>query len=197
MLGQSRDILNQVHELVTSSLQGQHGSPEDSAAAVRPQATCPTAAARRSGVRGVRWDKVYGTNLHQVGPKKANLDQLGQVGLRFAVFCLLKKSTFDQLGPSWSSTLPTVFRALPRRGDPKAEVSDADVCRVGEVVLIGGKEAWTVISKSSLIFRVPLDSEHPEGTTVKHIRDNEFLQIEGEDLYVYARDLEGNVHVQC
>ena len=66
-----------------------------------------------SGVRGVRWAKVYGTNLDQVGPKKANLDQLGQVGRRFAVFCLLREApltNLDQVGPV---LFPTVFRALP------------------------------------------------------------------------------------
>ena len=49
----------------------------------------------------------------QVGPKKANLDQLGQVGRRFAVFCLLRKApltNLDQVGPV---LFPTVFRALP------------------------------------------------------------------------------------
>ena len=76
-----------------------------------------------------------------------------------------------------------------RKGDSKVEVSDPDFCRVGEVVLIGGKEARTVISKGSLIFRVPLENEYPEGTTVRPIRDNEFLQIEGEDLYVCSVDL--------
>ena len=48
-------------------------------------------------MRGVRWDKVYGTNLDQVGPKKANLDQLGQVGRRFAVFCLLGEAPLTNL----------------------------------------------------------------------------------------------------
>ena len=65
-------------------------------------------------MRGVRWDKVYRTNLDQVGSKKANLDQLGQVGRRFAVFCLLRKApltNLDQVGPV---LFPTVFRALPR-----------------------------------------------------------------------------------
>ena len=59
---------------------------------------------------------MYGTNLDQVGPKKANLDQLGQVGRRFAVFCLLRKApltNLDQVGPA---LFPTVFRALPIRG---------------------------------------------------------------------------------
>ena len=73
-------------------------------------------------------------------------------------------------------------------------MNDSDFCRVGEIVPIGGKEARTVISEGSLIFRVPLESEYPEGTTVRHIRDNEFLQIEGEDLYVYSCDLDGDIH---
>ena len=77
------------------------------------------------------------------------------------------------------------------------EVEDSGFCRVGEIVLIGGQEARTVISKSSLIFRSPLPVDYPEGTTVRHLRDNEFLQLQGEDLYVYARDLEGGVHFVC
>ena len=51
---------------------------------------------------------MYGTNLDQVGPKKANLDQVGQVGRRFAVFCLLRKApltNLDQVGPA---LFPTV-----------------------------------------------------------------------------------------
>ena len=38
-----------------------------------------------SGVRGVRWERMYGTNLDQVGPNMAKgvLDQLGQVGRHF------------------------------------------------------------------------------------------------------------------
>ena len=61
---------------------------------------------------------MYGTNLDQVGPKKANLDQLGQLGRRFAMFCLLRKRTFGQLGPSWSSTLSHSVPCIPEfRGD--------------------------------------------------------------------------------
>ena len=65
-----------------------------------------------SGVREVRWDRVYGTNLDQVGPNMAKLDQLGQVGRNFAVFCLLRKApltNLDQVGPV---LFPTIFRAL-------------------------------------------------------------------------------------
>ena len=65
-----------------------------------------------TGVRGVRWDRVYGTNLDQVGPNMAKLDQLGQVGRHFAVFGLLRKApltNLDQVGPV---LFPTVFRAL-------------------------------------------------------------------------------------
>ena len=42
-----------------------------------------------SVVHGARGDRVYGTNLEQVGPNMAKLDQLGQVGRAFAVFCPL------------------------------------------------------------------------------------------------------------
>ena len=47
----------------------------------------------------VRWRKVYGNNLHQVGPNNvAKLDQLGQVGRHFAVlFCLLGNAPLTNL----------------------------------------------------------------------------------------------------
>ena len=45
-----------------------------------------------SGVRRVRWDRVYGTTLDQVGPNMDKLDQLGQVGRHFAVFRLLGRA---------------------------------------------------------------------------------------------------------
>ena len=44
------------------------------------------------------------------------------------------------------------------------------------------------MGKSSLIFKVPLEGEYPEGTTVRTLRENEFLQVDGEDVYVYARE---------
>ena len=53
------------------------------------------------------------------------------------------------------------------------------------------------MGKSSLIFKVPLDGEYPEGTTVRTLRENEFLQLDGEKVYVYARDLEGHSHMVC
>ena len=71
-----------------------------------------------SGVPGVQWDRVYGTNLYQVGPNMAKLDLLGQVGRHFAVFCLLGKaplSNLDQVGPA---LFPAVFRALLIRPPP-------------------------------------------------------------------------------
>ena len=77
------------------------------------------------------------------------------------------------------------------------EVEDSDFCRIGEVVLIGGREARTSINKSSLMFRSPLQVDYPEGTTVRHLRDNESLQLEGEDLFVYARDGEGGAQFVC
>ena len=75
---------------------------------------------QESGVRGVRWDRVYGTNLDQVGPNMAKLDQLGQVGRHFAAFCLLRKApltNLDQVGPV---LFPTVFRELLKEGVRKS-----------------------------------------------------------------------------
>ena len=84
-----------------------------------------------------------------------------------------------------------------RKGDLRVDVEDSDFCRVGEIVFIGGREARTVMGKSSLIFKVPLDGEYPEGTTMRTLRENEFLQLDGEDVYVYARDLDGQCHMVC
>ena len=56
---------------------------------------------------------MHGTNLDQVGPNMAKLDQLGHVGRHFAVLFLSWKSTFDQLGPSWSSTLSHSILCTP------------------------------------------------------------------------------------
>ena len=69
------------------------------------------------------------------------------------------------------------------------EVEDSGFC-IGEIVLIGEQEARTVLSKSNL-------KDYPEGTVVRHLRDNEFLQLEGENLYVYARGPEGETHFLC
>ena len=84
-----------------------------------------------------------------------------------------------------------------RKGDLRVEVEDNDFCRVGEIVLIGGQEARTVLGKSSLIFKVPLDGECPEGTIVRSLRDNESLQLDGENVYVYARNADGESHLVC
>ena len=91
----------------------------------------------------------------------------------------------------------TRLTVAARKGDSKVEVADSGFGRVGEIVLIGGQEARTVIGKSRLIFRSPLQMDYPEGATVGHLRDNEFLQLEGEDLHVYARDLDGRIHFVC
>ena len=69
----------------------------------------------------------------------------------------------------------------------KVEVEDTEFCRVGEIVIVGGQEARTVLGKSSLIFKVPLGGVYPEGTVVRTLRENEFSQVDGEDVYVYER----------
>ena len=91
-----------------------------------------------------------------------------------------------------AAELPTPERAriestrltkAARKGDLRVEVEDAEFCRVGEIVIVGGQEARTVLGKSSLIFKVPLDGVYPEGTVVRTLRENEFLQVDGEDVY--------------
>ena len=44
---------------------------------------------KESGVRGVRWERVYGTNLDQVGPNMAKLDQ--QLVVILLYFAALEK----------------------------------------------------------------------------------------------------------
>ena len=41
---------------------------------------------------------------------------------------------------------------------------------------VGGREARTVIDKRSLIFRFPLEQDHPIGTVVRPTADEEFLR---------------------
>ena len=67
----------------------------------------------------------------------------------------------------------------------------------GRLCSFGGQEARTVLGKSSLIFKVPLDGEYPEGTIVRSLCDNEILQLDGENVYVYARDADGESHRVC
>ena len=71
------------------------------------------------------------------------------------------------------------------------------MCRIGEVVLIGGQEAKTVINKGSVVFRFPLERDYPEGTVVRPLEDNEFLQAEGERLCLYKRGQEDDIHFIC
>ena len=91
----------------------------------------------------------------------------------------------------------TRLTKVARKGDLRVEVEDTEFCRVGEIVLIGGQEARTVLGKSSLIFKVPLDGEYPEGTAVRTLQENEFLQVDGENVYVYERRPDGASHLVC
>ena len=91
----------------------------------------------------------------------------------------------------------TRLTKVARKGDLRVEVEDAGFCKVGEIVLVGGQEARTVLGKSSLIFKVPLDGEYPEGTAVRTLQENEFLQVDGENVYVYERKPDGASHLVC
>ena len=121
------------------------------------------------------------------------------------------KQYLDQVHDLLTTTLKAVESSTPeraaggmtrlskvaRKGDYRVDVEDSDFCKVGEIVLIGGQVARTVMGKSSLIFKVPLHGDYPEGTTLRTLRENEFLQLDGENVYVYAQDLEGQSHMVC
>ena len=66
-------------------------------------------------------------------------------------------------GSSSAPSRPRMTRlsAAARKGDLRVEVESPDVCRVGEVVLIGEQEAKMVVDKGSLIFRFPIERNYP------------------------------------
>ena len=99
--------------------------------------------------------------------------------------------------PERAGTESTRLTKVARKGDLRVEVEDTEFCRVGEIVLIGSQEARTVLGKSSLIFKVPLDGDYPEGTVVRTLQDNEFLQVDGENVYVYEQKPDGESHLVC
>ena len=87
--------------------------------------------------------------------------------------------------------------AAARKGDTKVEVESSEACRVGEVVLIGEREAKMVVDKGSLVFPLPLERDYPEGTIVRLLEENEFLQAEGDRLCLYRRSHEDDIHFVC
>ena len=110
---------------------------------------------------------------------------------------LQREQTSGSAFPERARPESTRLTQAARKGDSRVEVEDSSFCRIGEIVLIGGQEARTVLGKSNLIFKTPLEGEYPEGTTVRHLRENEYLQLDGEDVYVYARNAEGESHLVC
>ena len=78
----------------------------------------------------------------------------------------------------------------PRKGEAKVDLRTPDVCRAGEIVLIGRQEAKTVVSKKALVFRFPLERDYPAGTVVRPLTDDEFLQVEGDRLCLYRKGTE-------
>ena len=83
------------------------------------------------------------------------------------------------------------------KGDLRVEVESSDAFRVGEVVLLGEQEAKMVVDKGSLIFRFPIKRDYPEGTVVRPLAENEFIQSEGDRLCVYRRGPEDDIHYVC
>ena len=82
---------------------------------------------------------------------------------------LQKEQMQESASPEWARPDSTRLTKAARKGDSKVEVEDSNFCRIGEIVLIGGQEARTVLGKNSLIFKTPLEGEYPEGTTVRHL----------------------------
>ena len=54
-----------------------------------------------------------------------------------------------------------------------------------------------VIDKGSLVFRLPLERDYPEGTIARPLAENEFLQAEGDRLCVYRRGQDDDIHFVC
>ena len=130
------------------------------------------------------YDRLGGDSVEDERAIKGYLDQVHEM-----VTSLLQRRQEPQ--PSMPEVVrPQMTRltSAAQRGDMKVEVQSPDFCCVGEIVLIGGQEAKTVISKGSLVFRVSLERDYPEGTTVRPMRDDDFLQIEGENMCTYRCD---------
>ena len=83
------------------------------------------------------------------------------------------------------------------KGDLRVEVESPDTFHVGEVVLLGEQEAKMVIDKGSLIFRFPIERDYPEGTVIRPLAENEFIQSEGDRLCVYRRGPDDDIHYVC
>ena len=86
----------------------------------------------------------------------------------------------------------TRLTAAAMKGDLRVEVEESDTFRVGEVVVLGEREAKMVIGKGSLIFRLPIEGDYPEGTVIRPLADDEFLQAEGDRLCVYPSKIQKN-----
>ena len=91
----------------------------------------------------------------------------------------------------------TKLTAAAMKGDLRVEVAAPDAFRVGEVVVLGEQEAKMVVGKGSLIFRFPIEGSYPEGTVIRPLADDEFLQSEGDRLCVYRRGPEDDIHYVC
>ena len=83
------------------------------------------------------------------------------------------------------------------KGDLRVEVETPDTFRIGEVVILGEQEAKMVVDKGSLIFRFPIERDYPEGTVIRPLTDDEFIQSEGDRLCVYRRGPEDDIHYVC
>ena len=91
----------------------------------------------------------------------------------------------------------TKLTAAATKGDLRVEVSAPEVFHVGEVVVVGEQEAKMVVGKGSLIFRFPIEGNYPEGTVIRPLSDDEFIQLEGDRLCVYRKGPDDDIHYVC
>ena len=119
------------------------------------------------------YDQLREDNVEDARSIKGYLDQVHEM----VTSLLRRQHDLPPAEPEAVQSQMTKMTSASQKGDVKVEVQDSGFCRVGEIVLVGGKEARTVISEGGRIFRVPLEDDCVEGTTIRSLRDNEFLQM--------------------
>ena len=109
---------------------------------------------------------------------------------------LYAKQHGDGVREKTESLRSTMLSEEARKGD-KREVRSTDICRIGEIVLFGGMEARIVLAKASLIFRFPLEQDHPIGTVVRPLAAEEFLREEEGRWRLSRKGGYDDVHFVC
>ena len=91
----------------------------------------------------------------------------------------------------------TLLSEAARQGEYRVSAHWAGVCRVGEIVILGNHEGGTIIANGSLAFRFPFGHDHPRGTVVRTMSEEEFVQDEEVWLCIYRCGDHDDVHAVC